>query len=199
MLSTAYDRDHMLKPPFDRIDPARLERIALSEGALLFREGAPTRGMFGAVDVDMTLLRVTPAGDRVVIHRARRGETFAEASLFAETYHCDARAEGAGTVVCLPKDVVLPLFAEAGFATAYGRLMSRQVQRYRLLVEILSIKRADERVFAAMSAGLLDGKVTDFAASIGLTHEATYRALRRLVRSGRVTQRGRGLYSVRGA
>lgn len=186
----------MLVPPFDRIDADRLERLHVQEAALLFHEGAPTRGLFVSVDVGVTLVRTTPQGDRVVIHRAKPGESFAEASLFAETYHCDAVANARGDVLLLPKNIVFDLFADRDFAVAYNKLMSRQVQRYRLLLEILSIKKAEDRVFAALMAGLLDGKVTDFAASIGLTHEATYRALRRLTDAGRVLQTGRGAYSV---
>ena len=191
-----YDRSHMLIHPFDRIDEARLERRQVTSGDVLFHEASPTRGMFAAVDVAVMLTRTTPQGDRVVIHRARPGETFAEASLFAETYHCDAHATGQGEVLCLPKNVVLPLFADETFARAYNQMMSQQVQRYRLQVQILSIKSADERVFAAMTAGFLESTVMDFAATIGLTHEASYRSLRRLVQAGRIVKAGRGEYEI---
>ena len=43
---------------------------------------------------------------------------------------------------------------------------------------------------------MLKSNVTTFAAEIGLTHEATYRALSALVRTGLVKKAGRGRYEV---
>lgn len=186
----------MLPAPFDTLDPSLAERRVARAGEVLFREGDPARGLFVALDVAVQLVRVTSRGDRVVIHGVKAGDSFAEASLFADVYHCDAVALGAGTVARLGKEAVLPLLGDPVFAKAFARVMSGQVRHYRLLVEILSVRSAEERVFAGMVAGLLDGAVTDFAATIGLSHEAVYRALRRLVRAGRVRQEGRGRYRV---
>lgn len=186
----------MLQPPFNDIDPGRVSAVPVEPGQTVFREGAPARAMFAALDVAVTLHRTTEQGDRVVIHRARPGETFAEASLFAEAYHCDAVASGRGTVLRIDREAVLERFPDPGFAKDFARLMALQVQRYRLQVQIMAIKSAEERVFAAMVAGMLEGSVIDFAASIGLSHEAVYRALRRLVAGGRVRQTGRGRYAL---
>jgi CRP-like cAMP-binding protein len=193
-----YDPDHMLQPPFDDFDIGSLARLAVEPGDRAFREGAAATAIFAALDVPVTLHRTTAQGDRVVIHRARPGETFAEASLFADVYHCDAVAEGRGTVLRLDRRAVLERFSDPGFARAVARLMARQVQRYRMQVQIMTIRSAEERVFAAMALGLLEGSVVDFAASIGLTHEATYRALKRLVAVGRVSKPGRGKYVLPG-
>ena len=51
---------------------------------------------------------------------------------------------------------------------------------------------------AGLVAGLLDGTVVDFAALLHLSHEATYRALRTLVDTGRVTNASRGIYRLPG-
>ena len=51
-------------------------------------------------------------------------------------------------------------------------------------------------LFAGLVAGLHVGQVIDFAATISLTHEATYRALRKLVKQGRVEKPQRGIYRL---
>jgi CRP/FNR family transcriptional regulator, dissimilatory nitrate respiration regulator len=43
----------------------------------------------------------------VIFHTARRGEFFAEASLFAETYHCDAVAAAPSRIRDYPKPRVM--------------------------------------------------------------------------------------------
>ena len=44
---------------------------------------------------------------------------------------------------------------------------------------------------------MLGKEIKQFAAEIGLTHEATYRALAKLVKDGRIEKAGRGQYSMR--
>ena len=61
---------------------------------------------------------------------------------------------------------------------------------------MLTIRSAEERVLAAVSDGLLDGSIKRFAAEIGLTHEATYRTLARLVSREKLRKTGRGSYSL---
>jgi hypothetical protein len=62
--------------------------------------------------------------------------------------------------------------------------------------EILAIRSAKDRVYAGVVAGLLVGTVIDFAATVSLTHEATYRALRELVAEGKVLNPQRGIYQL---
>ena len=59
-------------------------------------------------------------------------------------------------------------------------MLAIKTQHYRHLIEILAIRSAQARVYAAIEAGYLDGPVADFAARIHLTHEACYRALKDL-------------------
>lgn len=188
----------MLTDPFNLLPEDRLEKRGVDARDVLFREGAATRGMYLSHDATVRLERVGPDGEPVTIHVAGPGQSFAEASVFAERYHCDATVTAQGQVVRLPKELILDALADPEFARGYTRLLSRQVQSYRQLLEITAIRSATKRVHAAMVAGLLDGPVTVFAARIGLTHEATYRALRALVREGRIENPARGVYRVRG-
>jgi hypothetical protein len=79
----------------------------------------------------------------------------------------------------------------------YGCQAARQIQAQRQLLEIVGIRSAEERVMAGLVAGLLDGQVVDFAALLQLSHEATYRALRKLVEKEHVINPTRGVYSLK--
>ncbi|WP_134016788.1 hypothetical protein [Litoreibacter halocynthiae] len=76
------------------------------------------------------------------------------------------------------------------FAKAYCLALALHVQHVREIRGILAIRSAKERVFTGLIAGLLVGKVIDFDATLSLTHEATFRALRRLVKQSGVEKCG---------
>ena len=60
----------------------------------------------------------------------------------------------------------------------------------------MAIKSATQRTIAAINEGLLVGNLTSFAACIGLSVEALYRALSALVKSGELVKIGRGYYAL---
>lgn len=191
-----YDLGHMLPSPYNYLRAAAYQRFDMKQGNVIFRQGHATFGLFVVISGCVHLERVAPNGDRIVIHRAMDGAPFAEASIFSETYHCDALVVQSGVAFRIDKAAVLEAFTDPDFARAYGRQATKQVQLQRQILEIVAIKSAEERVLAGLTAGLLRGTVTDFAAQIQLTHEATYRALRRLVLAGRVENSGRGKYAL---
>ena len=187
----------MLPEPFDSLPESARRAFEMPAGKALFRRDDRTRGMFFLVSGQVDLERVTDNGDPVVIHRVKPGETFAEASLFSDVYHCDAISRVRSHVVELQRGAVLRHFnQDGGFATALAGRFATQVQAARRRFELLTIRSAEERVFAAVSDGLLDGSIKAVAAEIGLTHEATYRALARLVSRGMLQKTGRGCYSL---
>jgi len=81
-----------LPPPLDRLDKSDLLRRELAYGETLFVQNSATTGLFYLVSGTIDLKRSTRSGHIVMIHRARSGDTFAEASLFSDTYHCTATA-----------------------------------------------------------------------------------------------------------
>ena len=170
-------------------------KLEYHSGGHLFRTGDPTSGFFFLEQGTITLIRETRAGDEVVIHRAFSGECFAEASLFSDSYHCDAVAQTDCVLLKVDRDKTLSWLEdhphEAIQLIAY---LAKQVQDYRRLLELRAIRSATERVLAAVSDGMLRGNIITFASQIGLTHEATYRALARLTRERRLTKVGRGDY-----
>lgn len=176
---------------------AKAKRVA--QDTVLFRRGDRTRHMYGLLAGGARLLRHTVDGAPITLHRARPGGFFAEASLFAAAYHCDGEAEAGSTVVAFPKAAVLGLMEQdAAFAQAFCRHMARQVQGLRSNLELRGIRSAEERILAALSLKLGDGDTRvvltgawkDFAQDVGLTHEALYRALKRLENAGRIRRDG---------
>lgn len=179
-----------------------LRRVRAAAGMCLFRQGDAARGLFVLEAGRVRLLRHTPDGNEVILHTARPGESLAEASLFAEHYHCDAVALEDSVALLAPKERLRALLrtrpeaAEILFAT-----LARQVRELRARLELRNIRRAEDRVLAALRlrAGedgevVLTGTWKDMAAELGLTHETLYRALARLTRRGIIRRSGRHVF-----
>ena len=195
-MKNIYDLDHMIPTPFNLLPKTAVKPVEVRKGDHLFRDGDRTFGLFVAYDTTVHLARVSEDGETIMIHRATPGTWFAEASLFSETYHCDAVAQQNGSVLSIDKAAVLKGLHEHNFAKDFCKTLSVQVQQTRQMREILAIRSAKDRVYAGLVAGLLVGTVMDFAATVSLTHEATYRALRELVTEGRVQNSQRGTYQL---
>ena len=94
----------------------------LAPGDLLFRQGDRAAAIYKVESGRLRLIRRTVDDHLVILHTARRGEFFAEASLFAEAYHCDAVAAAQSRVRVYPKAIVMealrtdPALAEAFMA-----------------------------------------------------------------------------------
>ena len=187
----------MLPAPFDQLTAEAVTWIDCVRGAAVFRQDDAARGMFWVARGRIDLVRFTEAGTEVVLHRAGAGQTFAEASLFSPRYHCNAVAAAPSRVAAIDKSaLIVKMRSDPEFALALMAQMAGQVQGYRRRLELLAIRSAEDRVLAALSDNARYGTVLAFAARIGLTHEATYRALSRLTKDGRIEKLGRGRYRV---
>ena len=187
----------MLPDPFHLIPITAHRRHKLASQETAFHQDDQTRGLFFVLQGKIELRRVTKAGQNVIIHRACQGETFAEASLFSARYHCDAIAIVASELIELDRAVILTKFAQnPQFALSLAKRFAQQNHGYRRKLELLAIKSARERIFVAVSDGLLDESIKTFSAEIGLTHEVVYRGLAQLVTKGDLVKTGRGKYDV---
>ncbi len=167
------------------------------KGEKLFLQGDEPFALYFLEIGQVQLVRHSENGDEVIIHRARAGETFAEASLFSSQYHCDAIALDEAVVIKLNKAAILKeMKHNASFALALTARFASQIQSLRRLHEIQAITSAKERVLTAISQGLLTTQIKPFATKINLTHETAYRALAQLVKEGRLRKAGRGVYSI---
>lgn len=186
-----------LPAPFEMLHPSAVRVLELGGEELLFRQADATIGMYFLERGEVELRRNTEAGHRLAIHHALPGETFAEASLFAERYHCDAVAIAPSRIVRFERSAVLDAFASnPAFAFAMASRFARQVQSCRRRLEILAIRNAEQRVLDAVRDGFLKADISSFAATIGLSREATYRALAELTRRGALIKTGRGRYAL---
>ncbi|WP_114011670.1 Crp/Fnr family transcriptional regulator [Cohaesibacter intestini] len=173
--------------------------INRNSGSYIFRQGEQCSAMYYLKSGQVQLRRYTTTGDQQIVHHAISGTFFAEASIFSDTYHCDAVCQSDSGLLRLDKKGILDaLERDARFSISFSKMLARQVQAYRQQVEIMAIKSSQERVWQALNAGFLKGSIMDFSATIGLSHESVYRSLAHLVRAGKLKKTQRGNYEITG-
>lgn len=176
--------------------PALSERY-YDKGETVFQQDSPCRGLWLVRQGRIDLQRVTDAGHLVLIHRATEGTVFGEASLFSQHFHCTATAASQSIVIEADRrSIKEALEAQPGLALELCAMLASQVQSSRRLVEILSVRKAEERVFLAAAHGMLTDDIKAFSTRIGLTHETVYRALAALTEQGRMIKSSRGQYAL---
>jgi CRP-like cAMP-binding protein len=169
----------------------------LSAGEILFRQGDRAAAIYRIESGRLRLVRRTLDDHLVILHTARRGEFFAEASLFADAYHCDAIAAAPTRIRVYPKATVMTVLrTEPALAEAFMARLAHQLQDLRARMELRNIRSARERVlqYLRLHAGLqgrsiaIEGQLQDIAAEIGMTREALYRNLAALEAEGSLTR-----------
>lgn len=187
----------ILPAPFNLLPESACKRFDLKKTDLLFHQGERVTNLFYLTSGEVTLSRYGLAGNEVIIHQAQPKETFAEAALFSEAYHCNAIATQDTELWKINKAATLGFAKENPvFAMDLTARFAKQIQQLRSQKELLAVRSATERVYIALNQGLLNTNIKQFANTIGLTHEATYRALAELVKENRVVKNGRGNYSI---
>jgi CRP-like cAMP-binding protein len=181
--------------------PASLEAgstiRSLATGELLFRQGDRAAAIYKVENGRLRLIRRTVDDHLVILHTARRGEFFAEASLFAEAYHCDAVAAAQSRVRVYSKAIMMEaLRTNPALAEAFMARLAHQLQELRARMELRNIRSARERVlqYLRLRAGThgrsiaVEGQLQDIAAEIGMSREALYRTLAALEAEGHLTR-----------
>lgn len=156
----------------------------LEAGKRLFRFGEPVVWLFAVQDGEVALERLSANGQLLIVQRARAGDVLAEASFFAEAYHCDAVAlmpsRVAGTSLSQLK---LLSRTNATIMDALARHLAAQVQQTRLRSELLLLRKVSERLNAWLEFQGTQlprkGHWSQIAAEIGVTPEALYREIAR--------------------
>ena len=124
---------------WQKIFDGSLER-SHKAGATLFRREDPVEFMYLVRSGQIALERPMTDGSALTLHIASEGMALAEASLFANAYHCDAIVRQPAIVVYLPKAAFLAELQKSPKA-ALGLIetSAREVQAQRARIEILQI------------------------------------------------------------
>jgi CRP/FNR family transcriptional regulator, dissimilatory nitrate respiration regulator len=168
---------------------------SLDKGALVFRRGDRPRAMYAVLSGEARLVRTASAGFELVLQRTRNG-LLAEASFDQPRYHCDAVVALPTELVSIPRPAFMAALADDVFRERWLALLLRELRRVRAQNECLSLKTAEERIIHAVEAEGSDGVLVltqsrkDWAAELGLTHEALYRALARMTKQRRLKVEG---------
>jgi CRP-like cAMP-binding protein len=132
------------------------------------------------------LIRLDHNGGEVILQRSRGG-FIAEASLDSRNYHCDAIAAAPTTLLLFPATAFRQALERVpSFSKAWQSQLAKEIRKLRAQCERLSLHSASDRIIHYIEAEGTDGVVTlsqtrmAWAAELGLTHEALYRALRRM-------------------
>jgi CRP-like cAMP-binding protein len=128
------------------LDQSRVTRHRVGRGAAVVRQGDPAAAVFLVEMGRVRLVRVLADGMPLVLYIAEAGESFAEASLSATHYHCDAVAETDATVLALPKaDLLAALAANPTECLAVALTLAAQVRDLRARLELRNIRSATEQ------------------------------------------------------
>jgi CRP-like cAMP-binding protein len=216
---SAYDLDHMIQniSPMAPdalatrllavMDGSRVTRQRVSRDAAVFRQGDPAAAVFVVETGRVRLVRFLGDGTPLVLHVAEAGESFAEASLSAAHYHCDAVADVDTIVLALPKTALLAaLAADPAESLAVMLALAAQVRDLRARLELRNIRSANERILAwlGLHASGDPPRVAmrrswiQIANELGLTREAVYRALAQLERRKQIGREAGTVYLLAG-
>jgi CRP-like cAMP-binding protein len=151
-------------------------------GKRIFRRGDKILSLHQVLDGNVHLVRHNIGGRALVLQRATGRAILAEASVFADRYHCDAVAALPTRTRAIAKSVLCAAFArDPILARAWTEHLAREVQAARLRAEILSLRTVAERLDAwiAMNARQFPtkGHWKTVAEEIGTSPEAFYREI----------------------
>ncbi|WP_185962309.1 Crp/Fnr family transcriptional regulator [Palleronia caenipelagi] len=148
------------------------------KGTALFRAADPVRSMYLLRSGMIALERPMADGTSLTLHLASAGSAVAEASLFADRYHCDAVARVDSEVAVLPKPVFLrDLERQPRAALSLIETHAREVQAQRARVEVLRMRRVADRLDAwiTLHGEPAQGDWSTVAHQIGVSPAALYR------------------------
>jgi CRP-like cAMP-binding protein len=167
-------------------------RLGLAGQTRLFARGDRPKAMYFVLSGEVHLLRRSPGGSEVVLQRARH-DFLAEASLDQAAYHCDALAVMPSELLAIPRRAFQSALDDDVFRVRWIAHLTRELRRVRAQAERLSLKTAEERIIHYLETEGEEGAIRltrsrkDWAAELGLSHEALYRNLARMQSLGGIS------------
>jgi CRP-like cAMP-binding protein len=169
-------------------------------GGFVFHKGDIAKSIYTVEAGQIKLTRYTMEGRTVVLYRANAQQSFAEAALFSEVYHCNAIATMPSKINCYPKKQILEIFRQSPEKSeAFMALLANQVKTLRASLELRNILSASQRIleYFLLTASPVNYELTvcqpfkELAAEIGLAHETFYRTLAKLEKERIIKRNGK--------
>lgn len=160
----------------------RVRHRHVDGGQFLFHRGDAVKEMHFVLTGAVHLVRHQADGSALILQRSGPGSILAEASLYSETYHCDAVVFGRAEVRACAKAGFRRLLAnDPTFGDVWAGYLARELQGARLRSEILSLRTVADRLDAwiAWNGGgaPMRGEWKLVAGEIGVSPEALYREI----------------------
>jgi CRP-like cAMP-binding protein len=162
----------------DIFDAAPVRKVA--KGGSVFRQGDRVLSMYLVRSGTVALERPMTDGIALTLHIANADMALAEASLFADTYHCDAVARTDAEIASLPRATFLAEIRDyPDAALSLIETHAKEVQAQRTRIEILRLRRVAERLDAWLDlyGEPAKGEWINVANQIGVSAPALYREL----------------------
>lgn len=154
----------------------------IAKGTVLFRQEDRVQSMFLVRSGAVALERPMTDGMRLILHSATVGMALAEASLFADTYHCDAVARSNAEVASVSREGFLDAIRSSpDAALSLIETHAKEVQALRTRIEILRLRRVADRLDAWLNfhGKPSKGEWVSVAEQIGVSPPALYREFAR--------------------
>ena len=155
----------------------------LQEAETLFRRDDRVEWAFLVRKGRISLRRTLQDGGLLTLHSAVAGNLIAEASLFAEHYHCDAVADLATAVAVISKANLLKQlkqdFSRDHLSVSAFERTAKELQTLRTRIEIMRLRKVSDRLDAYLELyGTPEkGAWVNVADWIGVSPPALYREL----------------------
>ncbi|PCH51365.1 MAG: hypothetical protein COC17_01770 [Hyphomicrobiales bacterium] len=162
--------------------------IKLVKGDAVFRSEDEISSAYLVISGSVSLERVLPNGDKLVLNVAHCGNLLAEASLFTTHYHCDGIVLEETQIYKLKRaDLLKRLEDKPQSLLQMMQDNTAEIKRLRNQIEILRHQRVAER----LDAWLLFNETNDetlwvyVATEIGVSAPALYRELAKRKKAGK--------------
>jgi CRP-like cAMP-binding protein len=155
----------------------------LDAGEYLFRRNDKVEMAFLVREGHVLLRRALKDGGLLTLHSANAGDLVAEASLFADHYHCDAVTDRSTKVSGIPKAKILENFGNGSSGKQLSvralERTTRELQALRTRIEIMRLRKVTDRLdaYLELNGPPKEGGWVHVADWIGVTPAALYREL----------------------
>lgn len=147
----------------------------------VFRTGDKVTRVFWVRRGSVTLIRTLASGQQITLHKASANSLVAEASVYADSYHCDCVVSGETELLSIPRDAFKTrLQSDVQLAEAWAASLARGIQAARMRAEIRSLKTVADRLdawFADNAELPTKGQWQQLAEELSVSREALYREL----------------------